>query len=122
MTATYDIDTAVGKVRLTIGDTILADAKFTDEEIDYFLSENSSNINMAASDALRAWAASYGQNAASENLGDYSYTQRIIENMLKLAARLRENEQAIPAGAIAEVAQTDFAARDIIYNKNLRTG
>ena len=121
-TTTYDIDTAVGKVRLTIGDTILTDAKFTNEEIDIFLSANSSNINMASAAALEAWAASYGQNAASENLGDYAYTQKIIENMLALAKRLRDYETSLPAGAAAEVANTDFAARDIIYNKALRTG
>ncbi len=122
MTITYDITTAVGKVRLAIGDTILADNKFTDEELTYFLSVNSSNINMASAAALEAWAASYGQNAASENLGDYAYTQKIIENMLALAKRLRDYETSLPAGAAAEVANTDFAARDIIYNKALRTG
>ncbi len=122
MTVTYDITTAVGKVRLAIGDTVLADNKFTDEELTYFLSENSSNTNMAGATALEAWAASYGQNAASENLGDYAYTQKIIENMLALAKRLREYETSVPAGAAAEVANTDFAARDIIHNRYLRTG
>ncbi len=122
MTITYDITTAVGKVRLAIGDTVLADNKFTDEELTYFLSVNSSNTNMAGAAALEAWAASYGQNAASENLGDYAYTQKIIENLLKLAERLREYETSLPAGAAAEVANTDFAARDIIHNRYLRTG
>ncbi len=122
MTITYDITTAVGKVRLAIGDTILADNKFTDEELTYFLSVNSSNTNMTGAAALEAWAASYGQNAASENLGDYAYTQKIIENMLALAKRLREYETSLPAGAAAEVANTDFAARDIIHNRYLRTG
>ena len=122
MTTTYDIDTTVGKVRIAIGDTVLADAQFTNEEINHFLSENSSNINMASAAALEAWAASYGQNAASEKLGDYSYTQKIIENMLKMAKRYREYETSIPAGAAAEVANTDFTARDIIYNKALRSG
>ncbi len=122
MTTTYDITNNVGKVRLTIGDNVLGDAQFTDEELEYFLSVNSSNINLASSDALKAWAASYGQNAASENLGDYAYTQKIIDDMLKLSARLRENEQEVPAGAAAEVANTAFAARDIIHNRYLRTG
>ena len=122
MTVTYDITTAVGKVRLAIGDTVLADNKFTDEELTYFLSVNSSNTNMAGAAALEAWAASYGQNAASENLGDYAYTQKIIENLLKLAERLRDYETSLPAGAAAEVANNDFAARDIIYNRFLRTG
>ena len=122
MTVTYDLTNNVGKVRLTIGDTVLADNRFTDEELEYFLSVNSSNVNLASSDALKAWAASYGQNASSENLGDYAYTQKIIENMLSLSQRLRDNVQMEPAGMGAEVANTDFTARDIIYNKELRGG
>ncbi len=121
MTTTYDITNNVGKVRLTIGDNVLGDAQFTDEEIEYFLSVNSSNINLASSDALKSWAASYGQNAANENLGDYAYTQKIIENMLMMAQKLRDVEQETPAGAAAEVANTDFTARDIIHNRYLRT-
>lgn len=122
MTVTYDINTDVGKVRIAIGDTVLADYKFTDEEIEYFLSINSSNTNMASAAALEAWASSYGQNAAGERLGDYSYTQKIMENMLALAKRLRSFEMSVPAGAAAEVANTDFAARDIVHNRYLRSG
>ncbi len=122
MSLPYDVSTDVGKLRLAIGDTISADFKFSDEELTYFLSENSGNTNLAGAAALEAWAASYGQNAASENLGDYAYTQKIIENLLALAKRLRDYETSLPAGAAAEVANTDFAARDIIHNRYLRTG
>ncbi len=122
MTLTYNIGNNVGKVRLTIGDNVLTDAQFTDEELSYFLFVNSDSINMASSDALKSWAASYGQNAASENLGDYSYTQKIIADMLSMSQRLRDNETSVPAGLAAEVAQTDFTARDIIYNRSLREG
>ena len=38
MTATYDLDTNVGKVRLAIQDTDVTDAEFTDEEIEIFVS------------------------------------------------------------------------------------
>ena len=92
MTITYDIDTVVGKVRIAIGDTVLADNKFTDEEIEHFLSENSSNTNMAAAAALEAWASSYGQNAAREGLGDYTYTQNIVEHTMMMAKLFREYE------------------------------
>jgi len=48
MTVTYDINDNVGKVRLTIGDTDTTDNVFSDEEIQYFLTKNSSSINLAS--------------------------------------------------------------------------
>jgi len=122
MTTTYDLTTSVGKLRLVIGDTTLADAVFTDEELNYFLTENSSDISLSASDALEAWAAKYGASATSENLGDYAYTQKIIEGMLTLAKKLREKAEGVPSGAAAEIAHTDFNYRDIIFNRELRNG
>ena len=106
MSATYDITTNVGKVRLLIGDTILADYKFIDEEIEVFLSNNSNNINQAAAEALEAWAASYATNADSEHIGDYSYTQKVVANMLSLAAKLREKDVSTP---VFEWSEPDYA-------------
>ena len=122
MTATYDITTNVGKVRLVTGDKDLTDAIFTDEEITFFLSENSSSINMASAMLLEAWAAEYGVSADSEKIGDYAYTQKIVDKMLNMAKNLREKAISEPAGAFAETSVTDFAARDIIYNRSLRSG
>jgi len=106
MTATYDITTAVGKVRLVISDTDVTpvtDAVFTDEELTYFLTTYSNNINLAAADALEAWAAKYGANADSEKIGDYAYTQKIIDKMLALAKRLRETDASTPYLTWAEM-------------------
>ena len=103
MTVTYDITTDVGKVRLKIGDTVLADYKFTDEEIEVFLSMESNNIDMAAALALESWAASYATNADSEKIGDYAYTQKVVDKMLALAGRLRSNVSGTPAFAISEM-------------------
>ena len=97
MTANYDIDTDVGKVRLATGDKDMTDVIFTDEEIDIFLAVNDNSINMASADLLEAWAATYLASASNEKIGDYAYTQKIVDNMLKQAARLRETESAIPA-------------------------
>ena len=85
MAVTYDITNNVGKVRLKIGDTDVTpttDAVFTDEELTVFLTDNSSNINMAAADALEAWAAKYAASPASEKIGDYAYTQKTVANIL----------------------------------------
>ncbi len=96
MTVTYDITDNVGKVRLKIGDNVLADPKFTDEELGVFLSNNSNNINLASAEALEAWAASYAANADSEGIGDYNYKQTIVTKMLKMARELRAVDASTP--------------------------
>ena len=111
MTTTYDITTNVGKVRLNIGDTTIADAVFTDEELGVFLTAQSSNINMASADALDAWAAKYATNATSENITNYAYTQKSVENLTKLATKYRTIEATTP---VLDYAEMDLTARSTI--------
>jgi len=106
ITYNYDLDTNVGKVRLKIGDTDVdptTDAVFSDQELEYFLTKNSDNINLASADALEAWAAKYAASADSEKIGDYAYTQKNVDKMLKLAKEFRETEAATPALEWAEM-------------------
>jgi len=106
MTATYLLDTNIGKVRLKISDTDTAlesDAVFTDEEITYFLTENSNSVNLASADALEAWAAKYAAFADGEKIGDYSYTQKASDKMTKLALHLRGVESNSPVLTWAEM-------------------
>lgn len=101
MTATYDLTTTVGKIRLKIGDTTLSDVVFTDEELTYFYTEQGS-ITLASAAALEAWAAKYGANADSEKIGDYAYSQKIIDKLLAMAQNLRDtdaNEPVLDTGA-----------------------
>ena len=107
MTVTYDITTNVGKVRLKISDTDTTDSVFTDEELTYFLTENSNSINLAAADALEAWAAKYVANADGEKIGDYSYTQKAVANLLKLASDLQAQEDGVPVLSWAEMNLTE---------------
>jgi len=109
MTVTYDISTDVGKVRLLIGDKLISSPIFTDEELTAFLTANSGSINLAAATALEAWAATYGANADSERIGDYSYTQSIVDRMLALAKRLRDTEANTPSALSTTWAEFDFA-------------
>jgi len=92
--------TDIEKIRLKIGDKT-APYHFSDAELQAFLDDEGS-VNMAAAAALEAWATEYGLNADSEHIGDYSYTQKIIDNMLKLAERLRKVESETPAITWAE--------------------
>ena len=98
----YDLTTDAGKVRLMIGD-ITAPFVFTNVEITYFLTANSGNLNLAAADALAAWMAKYAAAPDSEKIGDYAYTQKIIANMNKLQAELREKDALTPVLEIAEM-------------------
>ncbi len=103
MTFTYlPTTTDIGKIRLAIGDTTEASAIFTDEELQVFLTAEGS-INLASAAALEAWASTYAANANAEKIGDYSYQQKIIDNMLKLAETLRTKESNIPAVTWAEL-------------------
>lgn len=99
----YDITTDVGKVRLIIGDTDESNEVFSNTEITYFLTANSSNINLAAADALAAWMAKYATAPDSEKIGDYAYTQKIIQNMNKLQKELREKDASTPYLTWAEM-------------------
>ena len=106
MSLPYDITTNVGKVRLIIGDTTAASYVFTDEELTYFLTVNSNNINLAAADALEAWVAKYTTAPDSEKIGDYSYSQKIVAHLNKLAKELREKVESSP---VLEIASMDLS-------------
>ena len=105
-TWTYTPGTIIWKIRLTIGDTDIdptSDAVFTDEELTYFLTENSSNIYLAAADALGAWIAKYTTSPDSEKIGDYSYSQKIVEHLNKLKKELEDKVAGTPYLTWAEM-------------------
>ena len=103
MTYTYLLSDDVGKVRLVIGDNIVTSYHFQDEELTYFLTEAGNSINLASAAALESWAASYATNADNERIGDYSYTQSIVDKMLALAAKLKAGVFNSPAMDIASM-------------------
>ena len=103
MSLPYDVTTNVGKVRLVIGDTDATDYVFEDDELNYFLTENSNNISLAAADALEAWIAKYTTSPDSEKIGDYAYTQKIVDKMNKLRNELRAKVESTPVLEISEM-------------------
>ena len=92
--------TDLEKIRLKIGDKTVP-YHFSDVELQSFLDDEGSVI-LAAAAALEAWVTEYGLNADSEHIGDYSYSQKIVDNMLKLAARVRDTDAAEPSITWAE--------------------
>ena len=110
MTATYDLTTNIGKVRLKIADTDVTpatDAHFTDEEIQVFLDEADDDILIASALALESWAAALTDSAMSEKIGDYSYTKKQADNKLALAERYRS---ASGSGPVVDWAEMDLAS------------
>ncbi len=96
MACTFDISTDRGKVRWIVGDTSTTACVFPDTEIDAALTMNSGNINLAAADVLAAWMAKYTLSPEAEKIGDYSYTNKVIEKMNKLMKELREKDASTP--------------------------
>ena len=104
-TWTYDIDTEIGQVRRLINDTDIdptSDAKFNDEEIQFFLNLGGS-VLMGASKALEAWAGSLKTAVTAETIGDYSYKQGTVKNLLDLADKYAKQDATTPVFEIAEM-------------------
>ena len=92
--------TTIEKIRLLIGDTTVP-YHFADAQIQAFY-DMAGSVMLAAALALESWATTYLSSADSEHIGDYSYSKKVADNMLKLAQRYRENESTTPAIAWAE--------------------
>lgn len=95
MSFSYDLTTDVGRVRLLISDTATTTAKFTDEEIQYFLDEEDDVINLAAAMAFEALAGRAADTGKSETIGDYSCdSSSQAKNWLAMAKALRDKEES----------------------------
>uniref|UniRef100_A0A6M3LYT4 Uncharacterized protein n=1 Tax=viral metagenome TaxID=1070528 RepID=A0A6M3LYT4_9ZZZZ len=100
--------TDIETVRLLTGDKDILAYVFTNAEVQVFLTLNGDSINLASATLLEAWAAQYSANADNEKIGDYSYTQTIVNKMLALATRLRETDALTPAMDWASFNFTDI--------------
>ena len=104
MSYTYDITTDIGKIRLRINDKPndpTQASQFTDDELQIFLTD-AGNVNLAAAQALEAWAAALSDSATSEKIGDYSYSKASAANKLAMADKLRAVDGAVPVFDWAE--------------------
>ncbi len=95
----------IDKIRLLTGDRAPATEVFTDADIQEFLDQNGGVVKLAAATLLEAWAALYTANPTQEGIGDYSYSQKAVDNMLALAKRFRDSDAAEPA--------MDYASMDL---------
>jgi len=65
-------------------------------------------VNLAAAQALEAWAASLSDSMTSESIGDYSYSKKSVSNKLELAKTLRQNDDNNPVMTWAEMDLLDM--------------
>lgn len=64
MSFTYDLSTAIGKLRLLIPDNDATAIELQDNEISFFLSERGQNVRAAAADACNWLARKYAKLAS----------------------------------------------------------
>ncbi len=123
MATTYDLTTAVGQVRLQISDTDVADAIFSDEELQVFLDANSDDVLLASAQALRSIAASAARMAKlRKTLNFTADTRQVAESLLKTANELQKQANSVVAFGNAQLAVTPDNVLGIVHKKALREG
>jgi len=110
MAFTYDITTDRGKVRLEIGDVTSSGSVFADDEIDYFLTEETA-VRLAAARAMETLAMKIARNPVSFAQGGLNITMNASE-CREAARELRRTA----SGGAATIAMTrkDGYSHDIV--------
>lgn len=106
----------IARVRLLIGDTDIVpttDAKFTDEEIQEFITQAGGDIYLAASAALGAWIGALTRELQSETIGDYSYKRATVANMNKLKKEYEDKVASTPYFKFVEPHYEDIGEPDV---------
>lgn len=131
MSATYDLATDVGQVRLLTWDSKIADPVHSDEEIVALLALESGVVKLAAALALEGIAsdrAQVGKLSVLDTDMDFTVASREIRARAQAlrdqaAAEAAALADATDTGAgfeVAELASDVFAARRILANQWLR--
>lgn len=126
MPATYDLSTAVGKVRLLVPDRDITNPVFQDDEIAAFLALEADDVRRAAALALETIASDEALTQKVMRLLDLSTDgASLARALLQRAAALRQ--QATDADAredagfdVAEMVYDPFSARERLIKQMLR--
>jgi len=121
MTATYDVTTDAGRVRLLITDTNTAAPIFEDAEIDAFLGMYNSNVHRAAAEALDTIATSQTLTLKVIKLLDLTTNGDLLGAELRArATQMRALADTYDDGAAfdwAEVVVDGFSWRERVFNQ-----
>jgi hypothetical protein len=129
MAATYNLNTAIGQLRLlAIKDTNIADPVFTDEEYEVFLGIEGDNMLRSIARVLETVATSSLYVQKVIRLLDIQTDGAALAREFRMQAerhRKQADEEESRAGtnwAIAEQNVSDFSEREIWRNEWLRDG
>lgn len=131
---TYDPESTVGRVRLYIDDRDVSNcgdevplrqrsAIFSDQEIDAFITDEGGDTLGATSRALMAIANNKSLLVQRRDIDGVSVDYGSLRaDLMKAASEFRSMAAGggVPADGYAEVAYTDFGARRIVVNSELR--
>lgn len=91
------------QVRLLIGDTDTTAALLSDEEIDWFLSERSDDVHLAAADACDALATKFARAYDFETDGQSFKRSQMSAAFAARASELRSRGSGITTGRVTRV-------------------
>lgn len=124
MTATYDVTTDAGRVRLLITDTNTDTPVFEDAEIDAFLGMYHSNVHRAAAEALDTIATSQVLTLKVIKILDLQTQGDLLGAELRArATQMRELADTYDDGAAfdwAEMVNDQFSWRERVFDQWLR--
>jgi hypothetical protein len=107
MAFTYDITTNRGKVRFLLGDTVSTSSYFTDDEIDYLLSKNSSDIDASAMEGALQLSLQFARTP-NKKIGDLSLTYQDISNsFLKIYNALKSKSSSTCTAFAGGISSSD---------------
>lgn len=114
MAKTYDVSTAVGKVRLYCQETDVATTRYTDEEIQVLIADAGGDLYLAAANLWEVKASYAANKAVSKSIGKLSVNKGVTaQYALEMAKLYREKAGSVPCAETAEVGYTDFQRQEI---------
>ena len=119
MTITYDLGTILGQVRMLIQDQ--AGTLFSDEELAVIIADTTAGGKYeAAALALETIGNNKALLAQAISIGRYSSNTSDAARHCREAAAAMRDMCGTGAAATAEISVTDFSARRIVVNRELR--
>lgn len=127
MVFSYDPTTDVGKVRMLIPDRVEEHAIFSDEEIEAYLSMNSSNVRRAAAEALETIASDEVMTLKVLSTLDLSTNGASTSDAILARAKILRSQADVSDLAedgggfdYAEMSVNAFTRRERVRNQALR--
>lgn len=122
MSFVYDVTTDRGKVRRILGDTVDSGHLLEDAEIDFFLTDASSNLWHAAANALDSLANIEARKLSAYSRGAISITRETAQALREQAKQLRAVADSQFTEELVELAYEPFSLQRILFDRVLTEG